>query len=175
MQAIGVDIPENVQGRSFWPLLTGKPYEPRTEIFAELTWHGGQYDPMRCIRTERYKYIHNFIPGRPILIQGPCAQRYGTDFINEHYSAWRAEHELYDLESDPGEFTNIADKPEAAAVLAELRDRLRQFLEETEDPLLLGDVVSPVESDYSCYWQMRKGAVFELNCDRDFGEFPFEE
>ena len=36
-----------------------------TPSSAQMTWHGGEYDPMRCVRTWRYKYIRNYQPGWP--------------------------------------------------------------------------------------------------------------
>ena len=41
------------------PLLEGKVDKIRDEIFSEVTFHAA-YQPMRCIRTERYKYIRYF-------------------------------------------------------------------------------------------------------------------
>jgi len=176
LDALGVAVPENVQGRSFWPLLTGGTYEPRTEVIADVTWHGGQYDPTRCIRTGRWKYIHNFIPGRPVLIQGPAGQRYGAGIIDRYFSAWRPEHELYDLDADPDEKKNLADDPEMADVLTDLQQRLHRILEDTGDPLLKGDIPSPPdEGDYDSYWHTRRGAEFHYRCDKDFGEYPFPD
>jgi len=175
LDAVGVAIPPNVQGRSTWPLLTGGDYAPREEIIADVTWHGGQYDPMRCIRTGRWKYIHNFAPGRPILIQGPAGQRYGAAFIDEHFSARRPEHELYDLLNDPDEQTNLATLQEYQGVLADLRRRLERLLRETDDPLLAGDIPAPPEErDYDSYWHTRRGAEFHYVCSRDFKEYPFD-
>ncbi len=47
-----------------------------------------------------------------------------------------AEDELYDLEADPGEITNLAAKAEAAPQLAALRLRMLAWLEVTRDPIL---------------------------------------
>ena len=46
--------------------------------------------------------------------------------------------QLYDLVLDPNEGRNLAGDPAHAGVLAELRDRLETWMEETDDPLLAG-------------------------------------
>ena len=51
--------------------------------------------------------------------------------------------ELYDLEADPGERSNLAGKEEWAAVEAELKRALLTWMQETGDPLLDGPVASP--------------------------------
>ena len=170
LEALGISIPENVQGRSFWPLLVEGEYEPRQEIYAELTWHT-LYDPMRTIRTRHYKYIRNFQPGRPILMGGPPAQRYGAEMIERYYSQPRPEEELYDLESDPWEKDNLAGKPEYRKMQENLRSRLMVFLKETDDPLLKGPVPHPGRKGYECFW-IREGENFKLRIATDFKEYP---
>ena len=44
--------------------------------------------------------------------------------------------ELYDLDADPHEFTNLADRPEQAAVLETLKRELAGWRRQTGDPLL---------------------------------------
>ena len=171
LEAIGMPAPENAQGRSFWPLLTECPCAPRQEVFAELTWHT-LYDPMRAVRTERYKYIWNIDPGRPILIGGPYAQRYGLEFIEQHYGQPRPEEELYDLENDPAEMTNLAEDDDYRLVKKELAARLREFLHRTDDPVLAGPVPHPGQPGYECYWT-KEGERFKLHLDADFNEHPF--
>ena len=60
LEAVGAEIPEDIQGQSFWPLLMGNDYTPKERIFAERNWHGPSNDPMRSVRTERYHLIKNF-------------------------------------------------------------------------------------------------------------------
>lgn len=51
--------PPWLQGRSLAPLVSGERTQIREEIFAELNYHAA-YQPMRCIRTTRWKYIRRF-------------------------------------------------------------------------------------------------------------------
>jgi len=44
--------------------------------------------------------------------------------------------ELYDLETDPYEFRNLADEPAHAEKLAELQKQLAAWRKQTRDPLL---------------------------------------
>jgi arylsulfatase A-like enzyme len=143
LEAAGAGVPAEIQGRSFLALLRGGAYEPREAIYAEKTFHS-YYDPMRCIRTRRHKYIRNFetafaveVPGD--VQQGPIfranASRYSTDRPNVV--------ELYDLEADPLEEHNLAGSPGVIAIEEELSAELGRWMRETEDPLLLGPVASP--------------------------------
>ena len=48
----------------------------------------------------------------------------------------RPAFELYDLEKDPDEVVNLADQPAHAATLADLKSKLKQFQQRTQDPWL---------------------------------------
>ncbi|MCJ7701719.1 MAG: sulfatase, partial [Anaerolineales bacterium] len=56
---VGIEAPTWLEGHSLVPLLDGKVDQIRDQVFAEVTYHAA-YEPMRCIRTERYKYIRYF-------------------------------------------------------------------------------------------------------------------
>jgi len=139
MELIGGPQPEGIDGRSFLPLLDGGAYEPRENIFVEMTWHD-KYNPMRGIRTNKYKYIRNF-GDRPLVYlpldvwRGPA----GEEMRDEYYATRRPAEELYDLEADPLEQNNVAGEAEYQAVFEELRGRVQTWMEETHDRLLEGD------------------------------------
>ena len=102
----GVAIPDSFQGRSMLPLLKGEtPDDWPREAFS--TYNGQQFGlyTQRMIRDERWKYVWNM-----------------TDV-----------DELYDMESDPWELTNLAGRAEHAETLADMRKRLLTALEARGD------------------------------------------
>jgi N-sulfoglucosamine sulfohydrolase len=129
-------------GRSFANLPTGGPYEPRTEIFAEFTWHN-YYQPMRAIRTQDAKYIVNFRPHVPTVIGPAMARVFGPDLLERHYADPLPGEELYDLRVDPHELDNHADDQDYASIRQDLRARLMAWLAATDDPILNGPVPHP--------------------------------
>jgi arylsulfatase A-like enzyme len=143
LEGAGAAAQTGIQGRSFLPLLRGDAYEPREAIYAEKTYHS-YYDPMRCVRTRRHKYIRNFEIGFAVEVpadiqQGPIFRanpsRYSTDRPNVV--------ELYDLETDPLEEHNLAGSPSVKVIEDELSAELWRWIRETDDPLLSGPVASP--------------------------------
>jgi arylsulfatase A-like enzyme len=135
LEATGVTAPEGIQGRSL--------FEPRDAIFAEKTFHS-YYDPMRCIRTARHKYIRNFESAFAVEVpadiqRGPIFKKYASRYSTDRPSVV----ELYDLDADPLEQHNIASTPRTASIEKELSSRLWAWMRETDDPLLNGAVSSP--------------------------------
>jgi N-sulfoglucosamine sulfohydrolase len=127
-----------VQGRSLLGNGAG-----RDAIFAEKTFHS-YYDPMRCVRTRKHKYIRNFETA--FAVEVPADIQAGAIFRADptRYSTDRQSLvELYDLEADPLERENLAGRIEVRDVESGLRERLFGWMRDTHDPLLLGPVSSP--------------------------------
>ena len=136
LESCGIPIPAHVQGRS---LFGGK----REAVFAEKTFHS-YYDPMRCIRTRRHKFIRNFESA--FAVEVPADIQQGAIFRANagRYSTDRPSAlELYDLEADPLEERNLTGTPPLRAVEDELSTALWDWMKETDDPLLRGPVPSP--------------------------------
>jgi arylsulfatase A-like enzyme len=114
--------------------------------------------PMRSIRTKDFLYIHNSKPDR-WPAGAPQSQKGGygdidggptKDYILKHKDepgmekyyemacAKRPEGELFDVRKDPYQLNNLADNPEYAQVMKQLKARLMETLEATGDLRALG-------------------------------------
>jgi len=150
----GLLPPPWLQGKSLMPLVCGAVSKIRDEVFSKVNWHAAP-EPMRTVRTERYRYIRRFLPqNRPVMpncddsVSKTTLRRLGWD------KRPQAAEELYDLAFDPSEAANLAADPAYVEILHEMRQRLRQWMQTTNDPILAGRiapwpgmVINPVEQD----------------------------
>jgi arylsulfatase A-like enzyme len=131
----GLTPPKEMSGVSYLPLLRGQPFTPRKHIFAERGPHGGDgmmkpdilaatFDLSRCVRSDRYKLIYNCTPHQAVapvdsqgnpgwkaMVAANQAGKLAAPFVRTYFTAPRATYELYDLQSDPSELTNLAGDP----------------------------------------------------------------
>lgn len=131
----GLQKPSWLEGTSMIDILSGENPDGRNEIFAEVSYHAS-YEPMRCIRTERYKLIRmfdyhdGFVPSN--TDNGLSKQfMINAGMMNEKHSR----EQLYDLYLDPMERQNRVLDPEYADIYASLSYRLQRWMEDTNDPL----------------------------------------
>ena len=107
LELSGAHVPEGLHGQSLLPLLTGGTQERRDDAFSEFHGsHMGLYS-MRMIETERYKYIFH------------------SNDIDE----------LYDHDSDPHELKNLAENPDYADILKDMKYRMVEWMRKTNDHL----------------------------------------
>ncbi|MFC0038103.1 sulfatase-like hydrolase/transferase [Actinomadura rayongensis] len=107
---------------------------------------GEQYDMVRTVRDERFRYIRNYAPHRP------NGQHQAYAWQQKGYQAWEQAHldgkltpvqerfwrekpaeELYDLRTDPDEIHNLIDNPKHRAHLNRLRRALDDHLLSVND------------------------------------------
>lgn len=143
----------DADGRSFLSLLRGAPGQPRSQLFAEKTFHD-TYDPIRSIRTRQWSYIRNFAPGPRLVLSDDLEHSATRRDLGDGHLRSRPPEELYGLRDDPSELHDLAADPRRAQVLAELRRELDAHLSATLDFLVAGQVPNP---DDSRAWRAQPG------------------
>ena len=117
LDMVGVDIPKEVQGKSFFKQLSGIP---NTEWRQSMYYHYYEYpfwhhvQPHYGIRTDRYKLIHFY---------------YDVD-------VW----EFYDLENDPNELNNLIEDKSYQLLISNLKDELYSLKKEYGNNLSLDEL-----------------------------------
>ncbi|MCK6474263.1 MAG: sulfatase [Planctomycetes bacterium] len=149
LEAAGLPVPEDLDGRSFLPVLGGEKQADRTWAMTVVEKTSRQEPfPTRAIQDARYAYLFNSWPDGK------------TKFLNESMSgltfkamekaaetdeqlAARVKHfryreveEFYDLESDPHSLKNLFGDPKHDAEIKRLKTTLRQEMERSKDPEL---------------------------------------
>ena len=140
---LGVERPDWLQGTSLAPVLRGQAETANNQVFAEVNYHC-TYEPMRAVRTQRWKYIRRFAThGYPMLANVDDSP--SKEMLLRHGYAERAlaPEELYDLVFDPDEACNLVDVAAVNATLTDMRARLGAWMAGTGDPLLEGPVPPP--------------------------------
>jgi arylsulfatase A-like enzyme len=137
LEALALPRPETLHGRSFWPLLRGRPYAAREAIFAGKTFHTA-YEPQRAIRTRTHKLIANLESGSRYDVPDDVRLSPGYPLVLDQITGERPHLELYDLCQDPAEMENLAGQARFEEVERHLRRRLWQWMEANADPLCHG-------------------------------------
>jgi N-sulfoglucosamine sulfohydrolase len=151
LEIAGIQPQQNdIDGKSLMSLFNRESVRWREYLFTEFTLHWPEtYYPGRAVRDSRFKLIHNLLPHRenPVYDIYLVQQRPETftsaeltsapKHIQEAYKIFRQppEFELYDLQNDPWEFHNLAEDPRYTEQLMNLRKRLAEWQQETNDPL----------------------------------------
>lgn len=153
----GLKIPDQFVGRSLTDLIStehnAKPW--RSTLATEYHSHTTvDWWPMRSIRNERYKLIENMLSGTDAadyLLSWGRVQTEGDspdksaglgapDGSISHDIYTRVQnpprYELYNLERDPGETKNLADKSEMQSILDTLKEELNEWQIASKDPFL---------------------------------------
>lgn len=110
LDAAGIPVPPEMQGRSVLPLLRGQDSEWPSDAFIQIS----ESQVGRAVRTQRWKYgvTAQDVPG---------GRQPGSDTYMEEY--------LYDLQADPYELKNLIGFESHQEVTAVLRERLLRRME----------------------------------------------
>lgn len=148
LEAAKLPEPENIDGKSFLPVLIGESQKHRKEIF---TVHSGDGSmnvfPSRSIRTPEFKYILNLYPEFYF-------ESHVTKVVKDtnYWPSWmekaktdaeaaqkvqnylvRPPVELYDLKADPEENNNLAENPAFQPIQKHLHDQLLAWMKSQGD------------------------------------------
>jgi N-sulfoglucosamine sulfohydrolase len=154
MDAAGIPLPAGLPGQSLRPALEGaENLGFREFLTCERNCDAARNTfPQRTIRDTRFKLIHSPIQDR----EDPAARRYrvhgdpnwagcptdeelagASDQTKVGYERWLnpPEYQLYDLQRDPYEWTDLSSDPKYADVKQRLETALKQWQHVTRDPL----------------------------------------
>lgn len=161
LAAAGLDVPQEMKGVGFLDELLGRPFKGREQVFAERGYHAGPLtrtdglDLARSVTTKRYHFIYNALPDRvytPVdMVKDPAwtaivaAHRDGR--LSElhdrlYFQNPRPVFQLYDLERDPWQLTNLFGTADMKATETALRQALDRWMIREGDYLPLPSHVS---------------------------------
>jgi arylsulfatase A-like enzyme len=140
----GTKLPKHIEGR---PLL-GKHVTKRKYIVAARDRMDETVDIMRTVRTDKFKYIKNYMPEKPYM--------QANNYKETQYPVWnllkqlnsegnltpaqalfvapvKPAEELYDIRKDPYEINNLASNPKYSSRLSSMRKILDEWIAKTGD------------------------------------------
>ncbi|HHV97376.1 MAG TPA: sulfatase-like hydrolase/transferase [Clostridiaceae bacterium] len=115
LDAAGIPVPQEMQGRSILPLIRGDRSGWPEEVFIQIS----ESQVGRAVRTHRWKY-------------GVTAP--GKNPKNDMYSEVYEEQYLYDLKADPYELKNLIGMKSHREVARVMRERLLRRMKEIGEP-----------------------------------------
>ncbi len=144
LAAAGIPVPAVMQAKNVF----AKDYTPRAHVFAARDRCDETVERIRSVRDERFLYIRNYYPQRPLL--QPNAYKDGKaivqtlrklhdggklDPLQEKllFGPTRPAEELYEWTTDRYQVKNLATETEHRETLAKLRARLDRWIVETKD------------------------------------------
>jgi arylsulfatase A-like enzyme len=138
LDAAGIPVPPEMQGRSMLPLLRGEREDWPGEVFVQIS----ESQIGRAIRTHRWKYAVQAPKG--ISLRNPSSDTY-------------EEACLYDLQADPYELTNLIGFASHKELAKALRERLIKRMAEA------GEAIPEIIAAPELPAKQRKVYDFEIN------------
>lgn len=142
----GIAIPETIDGSPFLGANVSKTTLQNNETYGYADRFDEKYDMVRSLRKGNLKYIRNFQPFTVDALMNQYRYRqlayrewktlFDNGKLNEIQSQFfkpKAPEELYDVENDPFETTNLAENPAYYKNLKELRSNLNSWMKSMPD------------------------------------------
>jgi arylsulfatase A-like enzyme len=158
-EAVGIPMPDGVQGRSLWPLLTGQSYPPEefASAYVEQGFGGLHHTGDEDLDPEQDGLVRS-ANGRPGTFDCMNSWTQSGTLRMVRKGDWKlvfdmqGRGQLFDLRSDPSELENLYDKPEFAGKRLELLEELLIWRLRVEDPLPLPRKRYVMKRDPRNYW-----------------------
>lgn len=147
--------PDYLEGQSFAGLFTGQPFKKNEAIFSEINFHTS-YEPVRAVRTKRFKYVRYFDETYLGINYSNIDNSDVKEFYRENGLELQTKdlEALYDLYYDPAEKNNVIGKKVYKETTEMLRQKLQNFMERTDDPLINGPI--PIKDG----WRVNKSISY---------------
>lgn len=143
----GIDIPEEIDGKAFLGSgVTIEELDSRNTTYSYADRFDEKYDLVRAVRRGRFKYIRSF---QPFNVDGlmnnyryiqlayqEWLSLYKSGSLSDRQSQFfnpRSPEGLYDLEEDPYELNNLAERMEMKELLSEMRMHLTDWMSSMPD------------------------------------------
>ncbi|MEL3971147.1 sulfatase [Rossellomorea oryzaecorticis] len=164
-----LEKPGHLEGHSFIEMFQDPYSKTREAVFAETNFHTS-YEPARCIRTSRYKYIKYFDGEWTKYNLSNCDESELKERLIQHGWAEKSKEKeyLFDLYFDPAEGKNLVNDSDYDEPLIMMRRALHHWQKETGDPLLDGKL------DYSPSWKVNKRSSLKPSSKNpeDYEQWP---
>ena len=138
----GIKIPAHMEGRNVF----APQYKPRSFVISARDRCDYTIEHIRTVRTDRFRYLKNFLTDRPWM---QPQYRDGRDHTKEMKKLFaegklnpvqarlmgpkKPAEELYDHSVDPHEINNLASNPEYSKILQAHRKILSDWMAATDD------------------------------------------
>jgi N-sulfoglucosamine sulfohydrolase len=148
LEALQIEPPDNLDGKSFLPVLSGEKQPFRDRVYCQIDnkISGGPV-PMRSVITEKFIYIFNpWSDGERtygnnnegLTMKGMSDAALNDPGIAQRCNLFRTRilEELYDMQRDPDGLHNLIGHPDYAAAHQDMVSKMRELMLKSHDPVL---------------------------------------
>lgn len=160
LEAAGVKIPREMEGRSILPLLKGKAGKDFDRAFTAFYISALEEEiPTRAVQEKQFGYIFNLWADGAYQAQNELYKGLALRSMVEAgksdpeiaqrvlYFLFRTREELYDFSADPDGLHNLAEHPSHRGTLVRLRQDLLDWMKATGDPIT-EDYIAYLNGEY---------------------------
>jgi len=147
----GIEPPSFMQGQAFEGKYKSKSV--RKYVHGHADRFDESVDMIRAVRSKKFKYFKNFNPEKPYYLPLAFRERLPSmqellrmrdaGELDEKQSLWfrktKPKEELFDTENDPHELNNIANDPQFAEILKEMREECDSWMNIIDDKGLINE------------------------------------